>query len=255
MKLFHDVGLVTSKAATSAADVAKHSIRHSQDPNCAIRRFAERITVVLGAIHYAAEGSTMAHDNGDPKISRSRAVRVDRHKGPSRPSRGVRVDSTDDSLTVGERGPTSWKTGTPARRSHTSTTSAFPNAWCMPEARARTASFSPMTTGFPNSRPRHFLPTRHGHTGIRAILSGRRLPRGRPTPCVTSAGSATKFYTAEGNYDLVETTSRCSSSKTASSSPTSHVVKPEPHNEIPQAASAHDTPMDFVSLQPETCTP
>lgn len=31
-----------------------------------------------------------------------------------------------------------------------------------------------------------------------------------------------------------------------------HAVKPEPHNEIPQAASAHNTFWDFVSLSPET---
>jgi catalase len=31
-----------------------------------------------------------------------------------------------------------------------------------------------------------------------------------------------------------------------------HSVKPEPHNEIPQAASAHDTFWDFVSLTPES---
>ncbi|EUA06859.1 catalase family protein [Mycobacterium xenopi 4042] len=31
-----------------------------------------------------------------------------------------------------------------------------------------------------------------------------------------------------------------------------HAVKPEPHNEIPQASSAHDTLWDFVSLQDET---
>jgi catalase len=31
-----------------------------------------------------------------------------------------------------------------------------------------------------------------------------------------------------------------------------HAVKPEPHNEIPQAASAHDTFWDFASLTPET---
>src|SRR5690606_23823803 len=29
-------------------------------------------------------------------------------------------------------------------------------------------------------------------------------------------------------------------------------VKPEPHNEIPQAASAHDTFWDFISLTPES---
>ena len=31
-----------------------------------------------------------------------------------------------------------------------------------------------------------------------------------------------------------------------------HAVKPEPHNDIPTGASAHDTLWDFVSLQPET---
>ncbi len=30
-----------------------------------------------------------------------------------------------------------------------------------------------------------------------------------------------------------------------------HAVKPEPHNEIPQASSAHDTFWDFVSLTTE----
>ena len=31
-----------------------------------------------------------------------------------------------------------------------------------------------------------------------------------------------------------------------------HAVKPEPHNEMPQAASAHDTFWDFISLMPES---
>ncbi|WP_127132518.1 catalase [Pseudoflavitalea rhizosphaerae] len=31
-----------------------------------------------------------------------------------------------------------------------------------------------------------------------------------------------------------------------------HALKPEPHNEIPQAASAHDTFWDFISLMPES---
>ncbi|PKL76430.1 MAG: hypothetical protein CVV27_10355, partial [Candidatus Melainabacteria bacterium HGW-Melainabacteria-1] len=31
-----------------------------------------------------------------------------------------------------------------------------------------------------------------------------------------------------------------------------HAIKPEPHNEIPQAASAHDTFWDFISLMPES---
>ena len=31
-----------------------------------------------------------------------------------------------------------------------------------------------------------------------------------------------------------------------------HAVKPEPHHELPQAASAHDTFWDFISLMPES---
>src|SRR4029079_3432618 len=31
-----------------------------------------------------------------------------------------------------------------------------------------------------------------------------------------------------------------------------HAIKPEPHREIPQAASAHDTFWDFISLMPES---
>ena len=31
-----------------------------------------------------------------------------------------------------------------------------------------------------------------------------------------------------------------------------HAVKPEPHNEMPQAAAAHDTFWDFISLMPES---
>lgn len=31
-----------------------------------------------------------------------------------------------------------------------------------------------------------------------------------------------------------------------------HAVKPEPHNEIPQAQTAHDNAWDFMSLHPQS---
>ena len=66
-------------------------------------------------------------------------------------------------------------------------------------------------------------------------------------------GFATKFYTAEGNYDLVGNNFPVFFIQDGIKFPDLvHAVKPEPHNEIPQAASAHDTLWDFVSLQPET---
>src|SRR5215208_1187435 len=66
-------------------------------------------------------------------------------------------------------------------------------------------------------------------------------------------GFATKFYTEQGNYDLVGNNFPVFFIQDGIKFPDFvHAVKPEPHNEIPQAASAHDTLWDFVSLQPET---
>ena len=66
-------------------------------------------------------------------------------------------------------------------------------------------------------------------------------------------GFAVKFYTEEGNFDLVGNNIPVFFIQDAVKFPDLiHAVKPEPHNEIPQAASAHDTFWDFVSLMPES---
>lgn len=66
-------------------------------------------------------------------------------------------------------------------------------------------------------------------------------------------GFAVKFYTEEGNWDLVGNNIPVFFIQDAMKFPDLvHAVKPEPHNGIPQAASAHDTFWDFVSLMPES---
>jgi catalase len=66
-------------------------------------------------------------------------------------------------------------------------------------------------------------------------------------------GFAIKFYTDEGNWDLVGNNMPVFFIQDAMKFPDlAHAVKPEPHNQIPQAASAHDTFWDFVSLMPES---
>lgn len=66
-------------------------------------------------------------------------------------------------------------------------------------------------------------------------------------------GFSVKFYTSEGNYDLVGNNIPVFFIQDAMKFPDLiHAVKPEPDNEIPQAASAHDTFWDFVSLTPES---
>ncbi|MBM7704410.1 catalase [Metabacillus iocasae] len=66
-------------------------------------------------------------------------------------------------------------------------------------------------------------------------------------------GFATKFYTEEGNYDLVGNNIPVFFIQDAIKFPDLiHAVKPEPHNEMPQAASAHDTFWDFVANNQES---
>ena len=66
-------------------------------------------------------------------------------------------------------------------------------------------------------------------------------------------GFAVKFYTDEGNWDLVGNNIPVFFVQDAIKFPDLiHAAKPEPHNQIPQAATAHDTFWDFVSLMPES---
>ncbi|MYM91991.1 catalase, partial [Rugamonas sp. FT82W] len=66
-------------------------------------------------------------------------------------------------------------------------------------------------------------------------------------------GFAIKFYTEEGNWDLVGNNIPVFFIQDAMKFPDLvHAVKPEPHNGMPQAASAHDTFWDFVTLMPES---
>jgi catalase len=66
-------------------------------------------------------------------------------------------------------------------------------------------------------------------------------------------GFAVKFYTDEGNWDLVGNNIPVFFIQDAIKFPDLiHAAKPEPNNAMPQAATAHDTFWDFVSLMPES---
>jgi catalase len=66
-------------------------------------------------------------------------------------------------------------------------------------------------------------------------------------------GFAVKFYTREGNWDLVGANMPVFFVQDAMKFPDFvHALKPEPHHGMPQASSAHDTFWDFVSLMPES---
>ncbi|PSF11760.1 catalase HPII [Marinobacter shengliensis] len=77
--------------------------------------------------------------------------------------------------------------------------------------------------------------------------------RGSKDTARDARGFAVKFYTDEGNWDLVGNNIPVFFIQDAMKFPDLvHAVKPEPHHGMPQAASAHDTFWDFVSLMPES---
>ncbi|MDZ4718755.1 MAG: catalase [Roseiflexaceae bacterium] len=66
-------------------------------------------------------------------------------------------------------------------------------------------------------------------------------------------GFAIKFYTEEGNWDIVGNNMPVFFIQDAIKFPDLiHAAKPEPDTEMPQAATAHDTFWDFISLTPES---
>lgn len=78
-------------------------------------------------------------------------------------------------------------------------------------------------------------------------------PRGSGDTVRDVRGFAVKFFTDEGNFDLVGNNMPVFFIQDAVKFPDFvHAVKPEPHNEIPTGGSAHDTFWDFVSLVPES---
>ncbi|RKF60735.1 Catalase [Erysiphe neolycopersici] len=66
-------------------------------------------------------------------------------------------------------------------------------------------------------------------------------------------GFATRFYTDEGNFDIVGNNIPVFFIQDAILFPDLiHAVRPEPQSEIPQASTGHDTAWDFFSQQPST---
>lgn len=66
-------------------------------------------------------------------------------------------------------------------------------------------------------------------------------------------GFATKFYIEEGNFDLVGNNIPVFFIQDGIKFPDLiHAVKPEPHNEIPQGQTAHDTFWDFIANNQES---
>lgn len=99
----------------------------------------------------------------------------------------------------------------------------------------------------------HFLGEKGRETPVFVRFSTVAGSRGSTDLARDVRGFAVKFYTQEGNFDLVGNNIPVFFIQDAMKFPDLvHAAKPEPDNEIPQAATAHDTFWDFISMTPES---
>jgi catalase len=192
----------------------------------------------------------MADDSKQRQRETHRAE--DPGEGPLTTDQGVVVDHTDDSLTVGERGPTLLEDFHFREKLTHFDHERIPERVVHARGAGAYGYFEPYESCAEFTRA-GFLQDPSVRTPVFVRFSTVQGPRGSADTVRDVRGFATKFYTSEGNFDLVGNNMPVFFIQDGIKFPDFvHAVKPEPHNDIPTGASAHDTLWDFVSLQPET---
>lgn len=165
---------------------------------------------------------------------------------------GVPINDDQNSLKAGERGPTLLEDfilrekithfdheRIPERVVHARGSGAHGTFTCY-------ESLSDLTRA-------HFLGEAGRETPVFVRFSTVLGSRGSSDLARDARGFAVKFYTQEGNFDLVGNNMPVFFIQDALKFPDLvHAAKPEPDNEMPQAAAAHDTFWDFISMMPES---
>jgi catalase len=165
---------------------------------------------------------------------------------------GVRINDNQNSLKAGDRGPTLLEDFILREKITHFDHERIPER--VVHARGSGAHgyfqvYEPMT----QYTRAHFLQDPALQTPVFVRFSTVVGSRGSTDLARDVRGFAVKFYTQEGNFDLVGNNIPVFFIQDAIKFPDLvHAIKPEPHNEIPQAASAHDTFWDFISLMPES---
>ncbi|AXK33992.1 catalase [Streptomyces armeniacus] len=192
-------------------------------------------------------------DSRDPKDQQLQTVRApDPAGGPLTTDQGVTVDHTDDALAGGERGPTLMEDFHFREKITRFDHERIPERVVHARGAGAYGYFEPYESCAAFTKAA-FLQDPSVRTPVFVRFSTVQGPRGSADTVRDVRGFATKFYTSEGNYDLVGNNFPVFFIQDGIKFPDFvHAVKPEPHNEIPTGASAHDTLWDFVSLQPET---
>ncbi|MHA3789100.1 catalase [Flavobacterium hauense] len=165
---------------------------------------------------------------------------------------GVKINDDNNSLKAGERGPSLLEDFILREKITHFDHERIPER--IVHARGSGAhGYFEVTNPIPQFTKAGFLQQAGQRTPVFTRFSTVAGSRGSTDLARDVRGFSVKFYTQEGIYDFVGNNIPVFFIQDAAKFPDLvHAVKPEPHNEIPQAASAHDTFWDFISLMPES---
>lgn len=167
-----------------------------------------------------------------------------------RTNHGVRIADNHNQLKAGERGPTLMEDFIYREKLNHFDQERIPERVVHARGSGAHGYFQPYANASKYSKAAVFADQ---STPVFVRFSTVQGSRGSMDTVRDVRGFATKFYTSEGNWDLAGLNVPVFFIQDGMKFPDiMHALKPEPHNEVPQAQSAHDTFWDFVSLMPET---
>ncbi|MGN8343964.1 catalase HPII [Pseudomonas sp. SMV71] len=195
---------------------------------------------------------TLDRSNTNAKLESLEQFRSDATEQALRTNQGVKISDNQNTLRVGARGPSLLEDFIMREKITHFDHERIPER--IVHARGTGAH------GYFQSYEAHSALTKAGFlqdpakkTPVFVRFSTVQGPRGSGDTVRDVRGFAVKFFTDEGNFDLVGNNMPVFFIQDAVKFPDFvHAVKPEPHNEIPTGGSAHDTFWDFVSLVPES---
>src|ERR1700728_4191799 len=189
--------------------------------------------------------------NGTSAAARSAAASQDRAGELLTTAQGLRLPDTDHSLKAGERGPTLLEDFHLREKITHFDHERIPERVVHARGAAAHGAFESYgSAGSVTKAP--FLAEKGKRTEVFVRFSTVLGSRGSADTARDTRGFATRFYTDEGNFDLVGNNMPVFFIQDGIKFPDIiHAAKPHPDREIPQAQSAHDTFWDFVSLHTE----
>jgi catalase len=166
-------------------------------------------------------------------------------------AQGLRLPDTDHSLKAGQRGPTLLEDFHLREKITHFDHERIPERVVHARGAAAHGIFESYGTGRSVTKA-GFLAAKGQQTDVFVRFSTVLGSRGSADTVRDTRGFAVKFYTAEGNFDLVGNNMPVFFIQDGIKFPdVIHAAKPHPDREIPGAQSAHDTFWDFASLHTE----